>query len=62
MKLKQWQNIFHVTANANSIVQVAIEIKNGVMKHLNVNKKIIARANRIIVGIPAHAFKRIASI
>ena len=28
MKLKQWQNIFHVTVNVNSIVQHEIQIKN----------------------------------
>ena len=36
--------------------------QNGIMKHLNVNKKIIPRANRIIVGILPHPFERIASI
>ena len=33
MKLKQWQNIFHVIANADSIVNLAIQIKNGIIKH-----------------------------
>ena len=28
MKLKQWQNIFHVNVNANAIVQHVIQIKN----------------------------------
>ena len=27
-KLKQWQNIFHVIVNANSIVKHVIQIKN----------------------------------
>ena len=59
---KQWQSIFHVTANANSIVQHVIQIKNGIIKHVNVNVKIIVRAKKIIVGILAHVFVRIASI
>ena len=62
MKLKQWQNIFNVTVNENSIVQHAIQIKNGIMKHVNVNVKIIVSAKKIIVGILAHAFVRTASI
>ena len=40
MKLKQWQNIFHVIVNANSIVKHVIQIKNGIIKHVNVNLKI----------------------
>ena len=39
--------------NANSITQNVIQIKNGIIKHLNVSKKIIASAKRIIVGILA---------
>ena len=58
MKLKQWQNIFHVTVNANSIVEYRIQIKNGMIKHANVNVKIIVRAKKIIVGI---LFVRIVS-
>ena len=46
MKLKQWQNIFNVITNANSIVQIAIQIKNRTMKHVNVSVKIIVRAKR----------------
>ena len=41
MNLKQCQNIFHVSANANSIAQLAIQIKNEITKHVNVNVKII---------------------
>ena len=42
MKLKQWQNIFFVViANANSKVQIVIQIKNGIIKHANVNVIII---------------------
>ena len=44
MKPKQWQNIFHVIVNANSIIQFVTQIKNGIIKHFNVNVKIIVRA------------------
>ena len=62
MKLKQWQNIFHVIANANSIVQYENQIENGIIKHANVNVKIIIQAKKIIVGILAHVFVRIVNI
>ena len=62
MKLKQWQNIFRVIKNANSIVQRVIQIKNRIIIHFNVNVKIITHAKKIIVGILAHVFVRIASI
>ena len=62
MKLKQWQNIFHVIVNKNSIVQYVIQIKNEITKHVNVNVKIIVRTENIIVGILAHVFVRIVSI
>ena len=48
--------------NANSIVQHVIHIKNGTMKHVNVNVKIIISAKKIIVGLLAHAFVRKVSI
>ena len=48
--------------NANSIVQHVIQIKNGIIKHLNVNVKIIMSAKKIIVGILANVFVRIVSI
>ena len=48
--------------NANSIVQHVIQIKNGIMKHVNVNINIIISAENIIVGILAHVFVRIANI
>ena len=51
--------IFNVTVNANSIVQLAIQFKNGITKLVNVNVKV---AKRIIVGILAHVFVRKASI
>ena len=47
MKPKQWQNIFHLIVNANSIVQHVIQIKNGIIKHVNVNVTIIKSANSI---------------
>ena len=51
MELKQWQNIFHVTVNANSMVQYVIQYKNGTIKYVNVNTKIFISAKKIIVGI-----------
>ena len=62
MKLNQWQNMFHLTVNANSIVQYVLQIKNGITKHTNVNVKIIASAKKIITGILAHVSGRILSI
>ena len=60
MKLKQLLNIFHVIVNANSIVQIAIQIKNGTKKTklANVDVKIIIRAKKIIIRILAHVFMR----
>ena len=48
--------------NGNSIVQHVIQIKNGIMKHVNVNVKIIISVKKIIVGILAHVFVRTANI
>ena len=48
--------------NANSIVQYVIQIKNGIIKHVNVNIKIIISEKKIIAGILAHVFVRIANI
>ena len=59
---KTMENIFHVIVNVNSIVQHVIQIKNGIIKHVNVNIKIIIKAKKIIAGIPAHVLVRIASI
>ena len=42
--------------NANSIVQHVIQNKNRIIKHVNVNVKIIVSANKNIVGILAHVF------
>ena len=49
-------------ANANSIVQLAFQIKNGIMKHVHVSVKVIVHARKIIVGILAHVFLKIVSI
>ena len=62
MKLKQWKNIFHVIVNAGSLVQHVIRIKNRIRKHIDVNVKITVSAKKIITGILAHVFVRIASI
>ena len=59
MKRKQWQNVI---ANASPRVQHQSQIKDGTIKHVNVNIKIIARAKNIIAGILAHVVVRIASI
>ena len=56
---KTMENTFHVIVNANSIVQHVIQIKNGIIKHVNVNVRIIISEKKIIVGI---LFVRIASI
>ena len=50
-----------VNVNANPIVQHVIQIKNGIMKYVNVNVKVIASAKKIIVAILAHVLVRIAS-
>ena len=62
MKLKQWENIFQVIENVSSIVQLAVQIKNRIMKHVNVSVKIMVYAKKIVVGILADEFVRIASI
>ena len=61
MKLKQWQNIFHVILNANSIVQYVVQMKKGIIKNVNVNVKIIVDAKNVIFGILAQVFVRIVS-
>ena len=62
MKLKQWQNIFHVTANEDSIMKYVIQIKNGILKHVNVSLKLIVHAKKIVLGIPEHIFVSTAGI
>ena len=42
-----------VIVNANSIVKHAIQKKNGIIKDVNVNVKIIVSAKKIIVGMIA---------
>ena len=56
MKRRQWQNKFHVIVNTDSIVQQIIRLKNGMMKHVNVNVKFIITVKKIIVGILAYLF------
>ena len=62
MKLNQWQSTFHVTANAYAIVELVIQIKNGIMKHVIVSVKVIVLRKNITDRIQAHVFVRIASI
>ena len=62
MKLKQLQNIFLVIAEANSLVQHVIKIKNRITKHVNVSIKFFVSARKIIVGILAHVFVRMINI
>ena len=47
-----------MTVNANSIVQHVIQIKNRIIKHVNVNVNIIS-VKKLIVGILAYVFVRI---
>ena len=48
-------------ASANSIVQLEIQIENGLMKYVNVNVKIILHVKNI-VGILLHVFVKMVSI
>ena len=43
---KAMTEIFNVIVNANSIVQHVIQIKNGMIIHVNLNVKIIVHAER----------------
>ena len=43
-------------------MQIAIQIKNRLIKHVNVNVKIIVHAIKIIVGTLTHAFVRMVTI
>ena len=47
--------------DANSIVQYVIQVKNGIIKHVNVNVKFIVNVKKI-VEIQTHVFVRIVSI
>ena len=62
MKLKQWKSVFNAIVNGNSIVQNVVQIKNGIIKHVNVDVKTNISAKKIIVGILAHVFMSIVSI
>ena len=44
------------------IVQYVIQIKNGIIKHVNKNVKVIVSAKRIMVEILVHVFVRMVSI
>ena len=44
---------------ASSIVQHVIQNKNGTIKHVNVNVKVIVSAKKIIAEILAHVFVKI---
>ena len=57
-----FQKRFHVIVYETSILQHVIQIKNGIIKHVNMNVKIIVSAKNTTAGILAHVFVRIASI
>ena len=61
-KKKKRQKIFHYIANVNLIVQHITQIRNVIIKHVNMNVKIIVDAKTIIVGILANVFVRITNI
>ena len=44
MKLQQWYSIVDAILNANYIVHYVIQIENGIIKHVDVNVKIIIHA------------------
>ena len=58
---KKWQNKFHAIANANSILELAIQIKKGIIDYVNVSVKILVNAENVIVGILANVFVRMIS-
>ena len=51
-----------IIVNANSIVPHVTQTKNRIIKHINVNVKIIVSAKKITVGILALVFVRTVSI
>ena len=59
---KNWWNIFNSIVNASLVVQHVIQIKNGIMVHVNVSVKIIAREIRIMAEILPDVFVRMVSI
>ena len=48
--------------SANSIVQLAIQITNRIIKHVNVNVKLTVPGRKIIAGILPHVLVRMISI
>ena len=62
MKLEHWENMFHMIVNAYSIVQHAVQTKNGMMINVNFSLKSVAHAKKIVVGILSHVFARIVGI
>ena len=62
MNLKQRESIFNLMVSVNSIIKNVIQIKNRIMKDVNMSVKIIVHAKKIIVGILANIFVRIAII
>ena len=64
MKLKKMTK--HISCDCKckfkNILQYVIQIKNGIMKHVNMGVKIIVHARKIIVGALAHVFERVISI
>ena len=62
MNLKQWQSIFPVIVHPDSIEQHEIQIRNRIIKHVNVNLEIVVHAKKTIVGTLTHVFVRIANI
>ena len=48
--------------NTNSIVQHVIQNKNGVIKHVSVNIKVVISVKKTIHGIVAHVFVEMKSI
>ena len=50
--------MFQMLVNVNSIAEYVIQIKNGVIKQVNVEVKVIVSAEKVMVGILAHVFER----
>ena len=45
--MRQWRNLFLVISNANSMVRHVVQIKTGIVKHVDVNVKITVSAKRL---------------
>ena len=52
----------HVTVNAISILELAIQIKKEIMKHVDMSVKCIVCTLKLIVGILTYVFVRMVSI